>query len=152
MPPLFFSPWTFVHDTDTPFLKEAETMTLKVCAIATLFSASLFLGACQEAERPGLDPFDADAPAAEPAPQGQQADVQQSWLSGQVDEVSIEDGTFTLLAAGTEHRFLFAPETEVVGAAGTQGLAATERAWVTVYFEERPEGRKALRIEVDEAR
>ena len=51
-----------------------------------------------------------------------------------------------------EHRFIFTEDTEVVGAAGTQGLASNEGDMVTVDFQDMPEGRRALRIELEPTR
>jgi hypothetical protein len=129
-------------------------MSVKVCTIAVLFSASLVVGGCRGDDQRTLDPRTPDDPVAESAwpgaPGAQQQ--QEARVTGQIDHVDTERGTFTVTSAGMEHRFMFSADTEVIGAAGTQGLASAEGNWVTVYFQDLPEGRRAVRIELDEMR
>lgn len=131
-------------------------MSVKVCTIAALFSASLFVGGCRGDDQRTLDPRTPDDPVAESAwpgaPGAPGAQEQEARVTGQIDHVDTERGTFTVTSAGMEHRFMFSADTEVIGASGTQGLASFEGDWVTVYFQDLPEGRRAVRIELDETR
>jgi hypothetical protein len=130
-----------------------EIMSVKGFAVAALCSASLVAGGCRADDQRTLDdPMTRNIPATETARteapgMGMHEGTR---VSGQIERVDMDASTFTVTSAGMEHRFVFTGDTEVIGAAGTQGLASSEGDWVTVYYEDLPEGRKALRIELND--
>lgn len=131
-------------------------MSVKVWATAALLSGSLVAGACGgDDERALDDPWAAEEPATDaarapqPTPQPQMGMQQEEQVSGQIEQVDTDAGTFTVTSGGMEHRFSFTDQTAIIGAAGTQGLAANEGDRVTVYYEDLPEGRQAVRVEFE---
>jgi hypothetical protein len=129
------------------------TRRLTLGAAMVLLVPMLAIG-CQRSDSPALDPFDSDGAAGETMPARPSFDAQDEALvadtrvTGRVETVDLHAGTLSVIAADGEFRFTFSPATEIVGAAGTQGLAASEGGWVTVEYDGTGDERRAVRIEI----
>jgi hypothetical protein len=97
----------------------------------------------QPAEQPPTATDQAAAPPSATAPAAAQI------VTGELRSVDAQAKSLTVRdAAGSEQTFSFTDSTEIVGAAGAQGISAQQGNPLTVHYIEQ-EGRKmAVRIEV----
>lgn len=88
-------------------------------------------------------PFES-APADEPAVAAESRAV-----TGEIQSVDLDAKTLTLLQSdNTTMEYWFTETTEIVGAAGTQGLAGEQGSRATIYFDGQSDPPIAERIEI----
>lgn len=116
--------------------------------LAMLCVVPLTAVACGQSEQSTLPVGEPPGPEAVPAPVPDSTASIERWISGNLAEVDLEAKTLTVVTADGEHLFEFSDATEVVGAAGTQGLAAREGTEVAVYYREDQARHLAVRIEI----
>jgi hypothetical protein len=108
-----------------------------------MFSIVLLTLGCGQAERATAPP------AQEPADTGSVSSMMdERIISGELQNVDLDANTFTVTSGGAEHVFVFSGTTDVIGAAGAQGLSGREGTQVTVYYREQGDSKIAMTIEL----
>lgn len=94
----------------------------------------------------GVEPQEPIEPQEPTAPQEPAGEAQEQVMSGEITKVDVEGQSLWVKAEDAEHTISFSDETEIIGAAGAQGLAGREGARVTVHYQDDLGTKRATRI------